>query len=36
MLCLENDMDNAMFDFQEAKHYLEFNNSQRTFGIQQE
>ena len=36
MLCLENDMDNAMFDSQEAKHYLEFNDSQRTLDIRQE
>ena len=40
MFCLENDMDNwkydAMFDSQEAKHYLEFNDSQRAFDIRQE
>ena len=40
MFCLENDMDNwkydVLFDSQEAEHYLEFNDPERTFDIRQE
>ena len=40
MLCLENDLDNwkydTLFNSEKAEYYLESNDSQRSFDIQQE